>query len=73
MKKIGHYVNGNHIEPESGRTHAVFNPATGEQTAAVGLASTDEVDAAVAAARDAFSGWRRTSLAVRAAASAELR
>ncbi|MYF03615.1 MAG: CoA-acylating methylmalonate-semialdehyde dehydrogenase, partial [Holophagales bacterium] len=65
MRTIQHHVNGNRLAACSGRTHPVFNPATGEQTAAVGLASTDEVDAAVAAARDAFSDWRRTSLAVR--------
>ena len=65
MKKIEHHVNGSHLAACSGRTHTVFNPATGEQTAAVGLASTEEVDAAVAAARDAFGDWRRTSLAVR--------
>ncbi|MCE2559739.1 MAG: CoA-acylating methylmalonate-semialdehyde dehydrogenase, partial [Acidobacteria bacterium] len=65
MKKIEHHVNGSRLAACSGRTHAVFNPATGEQTAAVGLASTEEVDAAVAAAKDAFGDWRRTSLAVR--------
>ena len=65
MQTIEHHVNGTTHPARSGRTHSVFNPATGKQTAAVGLASTDEVDAAVAAAADAFTGWRRTSLAVR--------
>ena len=65
MKTIHHHVNGNSHPARSGRTHSVFNPATGEQTGAVGLASTDEVDAAVDAAADASVGWRRTSLAAR--------
>ncbi len=65
MKKIEHHVDGNRLPARSGRTSPVFDPATGERTAAVGLASTEEVDAAVAAARDAFADWRRTSLAVR--------
>ncbi len=50
----------------SGRTGPVWNPATGEQQAEVDLASVDEVDAAVAAARAAFPAWRATSLSKRA-------
>ena len=65
MKAIEHYVNSADFVCESGRSHAVFNPATGEQTAQVGLASVAEVDAAVAAAADAFAEWRETSLAAR--------
>jgi malonate-semialdehyde dehydrogenase (acetylating)/methylmalonate-semialdehyde dehydrogenase len=50
----------------SGRSAAVFNPATGEQSGAVDLASVAEVDAAVAAAHAAFPEWRATSLSRRA-------
>ena len=65
METIHHYVGGATLACQSGRTHPVFNPATGEQTAAVGLASVEEVDAAVASAKAAFEGWRNTSLAAR--------
>ena len=65
METIHHYVSGATLACQSGRTHPVFNPATGEQTAAVGLASVEEVDAAVASAKAAFEGWRNTSLAAR--------
>jgi malonate-semialdehyde dehydrogenase (acetylating)/methylmalonate-semialdehyde dehydrogenase len=44
----------------------VYDPATGQVTGQVGFASTGEVDAAVAAAKAAFPGWRATSLARRA-------
>ena len=43
----------------------MWNPATGEQQAEVVLAETADVDAAVAAARDAFSGWSQTSVSAR--------
>jgi malonate-semialdehyde dehydrogenase (acetylating)/methylmalonate-semialdehyde dehydrogenase len=39
----------------------VFNPATGEVTTKVALASTAEVDAAVAAARAAYPAWSQLS------------
>src|SRR4051812_44443861 len=58
---IEHFVNGTRAPGRSGRTAPVFNPATGEQTGAVALASRDEVDAAVAGARAAFPGWAATT------------
>jgi malonate-semialdehyde dehydrogenase (acetylating)/methylmalonate-semialdehyde dehydrogenase len=45
----------------------VFNPATGRQTGAVGLASSEEVDAAVASAVEASGEWRHASLSRRSA------
>ena len=66
MERIGHYVGGKHVPGESGRTGPVFNPATGEQTHEVDFASAEEVDRAVEAAREAFPGWRATSLSRRA-------
>ena len=65
METIQHFVDGAARPCESGRSHPVFNPATGEQTAQVGLASVDEVDAAVASSAAAFEDWRHTSLAAR--------
>ncbi len=65
MKRISHWIGGRSVEGTSGRTGPVFNPATGEQQAAVDFASVDEVDTAVAAALAAFPVWRATSLSRR--------
>ena len=54
MNRISHWIDGRIVESTSGRDAAVFNPATGEQTGAVDLASVGEVDAAIAAAKAAF-------------------
>jgi methylmalonic acid semialdehyde dehydrogenase len=54
---IGHFISGRFVEPRSGRTTDVFNPATGEVARRVGLATVDEVDAAVAAAAAAQPAW----------------
>ena len=66
MSNIDHWIDGRLVASESGRTSPVYNPATGEITAQVGLASVAEVDAAVAAAKNAFPAWRATSLSRRA-------
>ena len=44
----------------------MFNPALGQQSGEVDLATAEEVGAAVAAAKAAFPAWRATSLAKRA-------
>src|SRR5690606_39520857 len=51
----------------SGRFGPVWNPATGVQEKQVAFATADEVDAAVAAAKDAFTTWGASSLARRTA------
>ncbi len=65
MDQITHLINGRAAASTSGRTSPVYNPATGAQSAEVGLADTAEVAAAVQAAADAAEGWRATSLAQR--------
>jgi malonate-semialdehyde dehydrogenase (acetylating)/methylmalonate-semialdehyde dehydrogenase len=57
---IAHYINGQSLAPKGARTGPVFNPATGEQTGAVLLASAATVAEAVAAAKAAFPGWAAT-------------
>jgi malonate-semialdehyde dehydrogenase (acetylating)/methylmalonate-semialdehyde dehydrogenase len=66
MKQISHWINGAVVTGTSGRSGAVFNPATGVQSATVDFASVDEIDAAVAAATAAFPAWRATNLSRRA-------
>jgi malonate-semialdehyde dehydrogenase (acetylating)/methylmalonate-semialdehyde dehydrogenase len=66
MRTIDHWIDGKVVPGASGRTAKVWNPALGEQQAEVALASTDEVDAAVAAAKAALPKWRATGLSRRA-------
>ena len=66
MKRISHWIGGRVVPGTSGREGPIFNPALGEQTAVVDLASAAEVDAAVTSAKEAYPGWRTTSLAKRA-------
>ncbi|HEY7822534.1 MAG TPA: CoA-acylating methylmalonate-semialdehyde dehydrogenase, partial [Acidimicrobiia bacterium] len=65
MKQIQHWVNGSFVSGASGRSGPVFNPATGEQTGEVAYASSEDVDAAVRAATEAFETWRFSPLTQR--------
>ena len=66
LTRISHWIGGKPVEGRSGRSGPVFDPARGVQSGEVDLATTDEVGAAVAAAKAAFPAWRATSLAKRA-------
>jgi malonate-semialdehyde dehydrogenase (acetylating)/methylmalonate-semialdehyde dehydrogenase len=66
MERISHWVNNKVVRGSSGRTGKVFNPATGEQQGEVDLASVEEVDAVIAAAKVAFPAWRATNMSRRA-------
>ena len=57
MNTIQHFVNGKKFSGESKRVGKVFNPATGEQTAEVKLATTKDVNDAVDNAKKAFENW----------------
>ena len=63
---INHWIAGGAYAGQSGRSGAVYNPATGQQTGAVDFASVEEIDRAVQAAKAAFPAWRAMSLAKRA-------
>jgi malonate-semialdehyde dehydrogenase (acetylating)/methylmalonate-semialdehyde dehydrogenase len=63
---IGHHIGGASVCPGSGRFGQVFNPTTGEASRRVALASSDEVNAAVAAAQAAFPAWADTPPITRA-------
>ncbi|NDL58275.1 CoA-acylating methylmalonate-semialdehyde dehydrogenase [Phytoactinopolyspora mesophila] len=65
--KIVHWVEGKPWEGSSERTGPVFDPATGEVSGDVLLASAVDVDQAVDAASRAAVSWRRASLAKRSA------
>jgi malonate-semialdehyde dehydrogenase (acetylating)/methylmalonate-semialdehyde dehydrogenase len=57
IESIDHYIQGRVVAGTSGRAQDVFNPATGAVSARVSLASSTEVDKAVAAAQAAFPAW----------------
>ena len=57
LREVHHWVNGQTLPGSSGRFGDVYNPASGELQAKVTLATTAEVDMAVAAAAAAFPSW----------------
>ncbi len=65
MRRIAHWIDGAAVPGTSGREGPVYNPATGQRSAVVDLASAAELDAAVEGAAGAFPEWRATSLARR--------
>jgi malonate-semialdehyde dehydrogenase (acetylating)/methylmalonate-semialdehyde dehydrogenase len=65
-RTIRHLIRGEELTGASSRTAPVWDPATGEQQAEVLLAEPADVDAAVAAAREAFAEWSEASLSRRA-------
>ncbi len=60
--RITHWIDGAEWAGDAGRAGDVFDPATGRVSGRVDFASAVTVDAAVAAARAAFPGWRDTSV-----------
>jgi malonate-semialdehyde dehydrogenase (acetylating)/methylmalonate-semialdehyde dehydrogenase len=64
-KPIGHFINGADVADDN-RPAPVYNPATGELTKHVAMASKATVENAIAAAEAAFPVWRDTPPAKRA-------
>ena len=62
---IGHLIGGKVIL-DAHRTQPVYNPATGQSSRRVALASRSTVEAALAAAQTAFPEWRNTPALKRA-------
>lgn len=62
---VTHYVDGK-LQAPSERSQPVYNPATGEVARHVSLASSAEVDQAVAVAKAAAVAWRDTPAITRA-------
>ncbi len=59
-------INGEFVQSRSTQWRDIVNPATQELLARVPLATRDEVDAAVAAAKAAFVTWRKAPIGTRA-------
>ncbi len=64
MSHIQHLINGQHVS--NGQTFETINPATQDVLAEVAAGGTDEVNAAVAAAKAAFPKWANTPATERA-------
>jgi malonate-semialdehyde dehydrogenase (acetylating)/methylmalonate-semialdehyde dehydrogenase len=65
MQQISHLIDGKTVAGKSGNSSAVYNPATGEQTGTLDLASVEEVDQAVTSSQKAFEDWQTVSVAQR--------
>jgi malonate-semialdehyde dehydrogenase (acetylating) / methylmalonate-semialdehyde dehydrogenase len=63
--RVSHWIGGRSVAGTSGREGPIYDPATGQLTKHVDFASSDEISAAVAAAKAAFPAWRATSLSKR--------
>ncbi len=73
MRQIHNWIDDEVVASTSGRVLAVTDPATGEQSAVVNVASLADVHAAVAAASSAAEAWAASSLSSRARLFFELR
>jgi malonate-semialdehyde dehydrogenase (acetylating)/methylmalonate-semialdehyde dehydrogenase len=60
------YIDGAWVDSESADVGAVVNPATAEVLAEVPMSTGPDVDAAIAAANEAFDEWRQTPAVNRA-------
>lgn len=62
---IQHFIGGKHYPSQSKEWRDVVNPATQEVVARVPFATEEEVNLAVASAKQALKTWRNTSLSAR--------
>jgi len=65
VREIPLFIDGQPVHSESAEWRDVINPATQEVVARVPFATVDEVNRAVASAKEAFKSWRKVSLAQR--------
>jgi malonate-semialdehyde dehydrogenase (acetylating) / methylmalonate-semialdehyde dehydrogenase len=63
--RVSHWIGGQVVPGESGRSGPVYNPAKGIQTKEVDFASAEEIDRTVQTAKEAFRTWRAVSLSKR--------
>ena len=66
MERIPLLINGEFVQSRTTEWRNVINPATQEVLAQVPMATVEEVDAAVAAAKFAFASWKKTPIGTRA-------
>ncbi len=66
--QIDNFIKGEYVKGKSGKTFETINPATGKVLGNVALGTADDINTAVAAAKDAFEKgpWPRMSIQERA-------
>lgn len=62
MKKILNYINGAYCEPFSGDWLDNYNPSKGEIYSKIAFSSSEDVERAYKAAKDAFPSWSNTTI-----------
>ena len=67
QEKYRLFINGEWVDSSDGATIKTYNPATGELLAEIADATEQDVDAAVKAAKNAFTTWSKTTPIERAA------
>ena len=65
MQKILNYINGELVEPVSGKYFENFSPATGKVYSLVPDSCADDINIAVSSAKSAFNDWSRTTIKYR--------
>ena len=65
MERLKPYINGKFVESKTDRYMPIYNPSTGEQIAETPCCTEEEVNAAIAAAKNAFPAWSNTPVARR--------
>ena len=65
-RRFGHFINGAWQVPATGEYFDTMDPSNGEKLASIAQGSSADIDAAVRAARAAFSKWRALTPHVRA-------
>ncbi|MBK9107063.1 MAG: aldehyde dehydrogenase [Saprospiraceae bacterium] len=66
MKRINNFINGKYVESSSAAYFENINPATGEAISHVARSSKSDLEAALQAAKSAFSDWKKRSIEDRA-------
>ncbi|CAI3957290.1 Acyl-CoA reductase or other NAD-dependent aldehyde dehydrogenase (AdhE) (PDB:1A4S) [Commensalibacter communis] len=61
VTKLKHFINGKFVEAKSSEYFDLISPVTGKVIAQSPIATQEEVDAAYAAAKEAFKIWGRTT------------
>jgi malonate-semialdehyde dehydrogenase (acetylating) / methylmalonate-semialdehyde dehydrogenase len=60
QEKLRPFIGGQYVESKSEKYMDIYNPSTGEVIANTPCCTKDEVEAAIAAAKAAYPGWRDT-------------
>ncbi len=58
---LDHYIDGKWVQPTSGKSQDVMNPATNTKLGTLGHASKADLDMALVAAQKGFNTWRKVS------------